>query len=150
MISNGTENSKDDPQKPNWTYLTLKSLENDAKYSPTVLMGHYLIVVSHRGKSEEYESDDDYENIDDSVSLFAVDLRDNSIQETQVPKDMFYHQQDYTLTKYKDNQIIKFGGEKENQVSGTVVQIIIESFKRKLDLLFRKLITVIFSPFSQI
>ena len=63
--------------------------------------------------------------------LLAVDLRDNSVQEAEMPASILYSHQDFTFTKYKDNQIIKFGGmdEQEREV-GIMIRITVESFKR--------------------
>ncbi len=133
----GNNSSVTEKLSPQWTNFPLKQLQGKAKYSPTVLMDHYLIAVVHESKSKE-----DPESLDKKVFLLAVDLRDNSIQEAQVPDSMFNNEVGYTLTKYKDNQIIKFGGVRCGRPHGDVIQMTIKSFKRIFCFFFPYLITI--------
>ncbi len=74
----------------------------------------------------------------DDVTLLAVDLRDNSVQEVQIHDRLFFFDEkrnespSYTLTKYGDNQIIKYGLVRIDQPLMTLITI--ESFYR-IDLL---------------
>jgi len=141
MISTDIEASNDHSipgTLSKWINFPLKQLQGQVKYIHTVLMGDYLIVLVHRGHflfsypydSEEdtsSESESDQGEIRDINFLLAVDLRDNSVQ---IAENMIDCNGDYTLTKYKDNQIIKFGGETDwYKKTGDVVQITIESFE---------------------
>ena len=96
-------------------------------------MNHHLIFLAHeyiKGTSFLPKRE---------PKLLAFDLRDNSIQEANLPPSMFPENIiEFTFTKYKDNQIIKFGGGKkdlrvgEKQIYGAMIRITIESFKRTI------------------
>ncbi len=71
------------------------------------------------------------------LKLLAFDLRDHQIQEAILDDTIFSADiEDFTFTKYKDNQIIIFGGRsmKDRKASGRMIRITVESFKRILDL----------------
>ena len=65
-------------------------------------------------------------------TLLAVDLRDNSVQEFETPENLAYSFENYSFTKYKNNQIIKFGGSRCRNVLDRLFLITIESFQRIL------------------
>lgn len=67
------------------------------------------------------------------VTLLAVDLRDNSVQEVEIHDKSWISDTQggsSTITKYKENQIIKFGKIKRSKV--LISLITIESFQRIL------------------
>ncbi len=131
MISHGTTENSNASILPQWVNLPLKRLRGQVTYSPTVLIDHYLIAIVHQSRLDRAESDEEEKYFDHRALIFAVDLRDNSVQQTQVSSSIFHEELvDYTLTKYKDNQIIKFGGEIYGGPSGNVARITIESFER--------------------
>ena len=69
-----------------------------------------------------------------SSALLAFDLRDHSLQEAKLDQSIFANLKDFTFIKYKENQIIRFGGWKEKtNAFGPTVRITIESFQRKTD-----------------
>ncbi len=71
------------------------------------------------------------------LKLLAFDLRDHHLQEAILDESMFSADiGGFTFTKYKDNQIIIFGGwsVKDRKASGRMIRITIESFKRNLHL----------------
>jgi len=78
-------------------------------------MGNYLVIIAH-DTSCAPESLSDYGDAKDNVpaSLVVVDLRDNSVEsagfERKWEKGQFDYIDEYSLTKYNDNQIIKIGG----------------------------------------
>lgn len=71
------------------------------------------------------------------LKLLAFDLQDHQIQEAILDESILSADiKDFTFTKYKDNQIIIFGGRpmKDRKASGRIIRITIESFKRILHL----------------
>ena len=64
--------------------------------------------------------------------FLAVDMRDDSVQEITIQDESwcFDHswEEKYSLTKYNENQIIKFGKAKSGKI--TLSLITIESFQR--------------------
>lgn len=84
-------------------------------------------------------TDDEVENNpnlgdDKDVTLLAVDLRDNSVQETQIHDRSFFYDDSkvehspYTLNKYGDNQIIRYG---MTETKAPLLSLLtIESFER--------------------
>jgi len=102
-------------------------------------MGHYLIILVHDESLEENDEPVHPEITNESdpekepAVLIAVNLRDSSIQEARVPAHLFLYHQSYTFTKYKDDQIIKFGGRRNNGlVAQPIVRITVTSFQRKI------------------
>jgi len=59
----------------------------------------------------------------------AFDLNDHSIQEVKLDQSLFSGIAQFSLTKYKDNQILKFGDVWDKTI-GPMVRITIESFER--------------------
>ena len=134
---------------PGWTTFPVKSFQEGFKSCKSVLLGDYLIVLAHDFSTapDDRESDDNHshnncseqefssdsgwgpENSEPPV-LLAIDLRDNSVQE--VPLGGFAYREDYTFTKYKENQIIVFGGEQGYQKLRDLSRITITSFRRML------------------
>jgi len=88
-------------------------------------MEHYLILLIHEESSWLGKG---------GPKLLAFDLQDHSIQEATLDESMFpVDIQDFTFTKYKDNQIIRFGGYMEKaKTYAPMVQITIKSLKRIL------------------
>ena len=121
-----------------WFNLTLKDIKTRYE-SSAVLMGHYLIILVHDESLEENDEPVHPEITNESdpekepAVLIAVNLRDSSIQEARVPAHLFFYHQSYTFTKYKDDQIIKFGGRRNNGlVAQPIVRITVTSFQRKI------------------
>ncbi len=119
---------------PSWFKLNLKEIKTRYE-SSSVLMGHHLIIVAHDDSLEEpvhsevtYESDPETE----PAVLIAVDLRDSSMQEARVPEHLFFYHEGSSFTRYKDNQIIKFGGLKNGSMVDRMVRITVTSFERKI------------------
>jgi len=137
MISSDTIDNSNTISLPKWANFPLKQLRGEVTYCPTVLIDHHLIIIVHQEISHDDDDNgsDDYSNqsVQRDIFLLAVDLRDNSVQEAKVPGKLWEHETGYTLTKYADNQIIKFGGEGSSWCFGEVVQITIESFEHILD-----------------
>jgi len=119
-----------------WITLPLKRLLIELRDSPAVIIDHYLIVFVHQVSSRDPPEDDPEEDefnklevISNTCFVLAVDLRDNSIQKAELG-ETFGELMDYTLTKYKDNQIIKFGGGYSRHYRyGSVFKITVESFE---------------------
>ncbi len=133
-------------QGPDWTSFILKRSVR-AKPLATMLFDTYIVMVVDdflvkMPKQNDYEDSDDeeratYELRDgDDVTLLAVDLRDYSVQEVQIHDRSFFFDEkrngapNYTLTKYGDNQIIKYGMVKRNLPILSLITI--ESFYRIL------------------
>jgi len=101
-------------------------------------MGHHMIMLVHDVNLDDepvhsevtYESDPESE----PAILLAVDLRDSSVQEARVPAHLFFYHEGYTFTKYKDNQIIKFGGRKSGGMVNSMARITVTSFQRNISL----------------
>lgn len=103
--------------------MTLKNFKDSVKDPRVLRFDHYLVI-----KVEEYESGDDDEP--KPVTLLVVDMRDHSVQDVQINDEgwLQYINEDYSLTKYKENQMIKFGKTRDGE---TVLSLItIESFQR--------------------
>jgi len=64
------------------------------------------------------------------AALLAIDLQYSRVQEAEIGEDLFCYHDEYTLTKYGENQMIKFGGSYHNNITGTMVRIMIKSFQR--------------------
>jgi len=118
-----------------WITLPLKRLKIKLGYSPAVIIDHYLIVFVHQYVSDKPPKDDPEEDefnklefISKACFVLAVDLRDNSIQKAELGETFDEHY-DYTLTKYKDNQFILFGGTIGSTNLGSVFKITVESFE---------------------
>jgi len=79
-------------------------------------MGHHLVVFAHGPEDNE---------------LWVIDLRDNSVQ-TSWGFSFGAVDDNYSLTKYGDNQIIKFGGEENRKATNELVLLTIDSFDRNL------------------
>ncbi len=123
MISNHTKDTTKILQesKLQWLPLFLNKTLKDRSPISQASFGHYMIF--HK------------QNSDKSSDLFAFDIRDNSIQEANLNGSALSHLDWFTFTKYKENQIIKFGYHKNDQrntTTGVMERIIIESFKRKI------------------
>jgi len=130
MMNNETqalfENLKIDISSPEWAHFPLRAQLYEPRYSPVVLIDHYLIVLVH-----DYESDEEEMLVDhEPAVLLAVNLHDKSVQKAKIPLSMFICQSDYSFTKYQDNQIIKYGGRQGEKVLGNLVQITVQSFDR--------------------
>ncbi len=97
-------------------------------------MGHYLIILAQDSREKIHHKtqydEEDSEEISAQSTLLAVDLRDYRIQKAKIPQDMFCLIEEFTFTKYKDNQIIKFGGKKDGASIGALIQITVKSFER--------------------
>jgi len=85
-------------------------------------MGHHLIFLLQELSQEELPSYSDSA----PTTLLAFDLRDHSIQEVTLDEEMFDSAQESVYFKYKDNQIIRYGGFSD------LMRITIESFSRIL------------------
>jgi len=81
--------------------------------------------------------DEDLEREDTRKSetvFLAVDMRDQSVQEVRMNHESWFYQSQYgakdlySLTKYKDNQIIKFGKINKGKLGMSLITI--ESFQR--------------------
>ncbi len=140
---------------PDWPTFPLRDRPADQIHCGEIFMDHYLVFLlqdrdregdygldypKHYGRAfnhshwnPEYQEwptilsvshwDPEYKEL--PTTLLAFDLRDNSIQEVKLDESLFPGMQDCTYTKYKDNQIIKFGGQ-----ANQMVRITIESFER--------------------
>jgi len=64
------------------------------------------------------------------ATLLAIGLEDKSVQEAKIDKDIFCYHDEYTLTRYGENQMIMFGGSHHNNITGAMVRITIKSFQR--------------------
>ena len=83
-----------------------------------------MIVMVHDTSKSQYSNSNNHE----PAMILAVDLRDNSVKEHDM--DDFYYHEEYSFTKYKNNQIIKFGGIKDGVVLNDILWITIRSFRR--------------------
>ncbi len=101
---------------PTWSKFPIVESSSRLASSAVVLINHHLITIIHNGN--------------EPTTLLAVDLYDNSVQQAEAPESMFSDQEKFTLTSYKDNQIIKYGGLKDHNPIGDIVRITIESFQR--------------------
>ena len=119
---------------PGWTKrpIPFSNFEQDFEQgiglSQALRIDHHLIIFVHEDSS----------NINKSIpqpnkkrtALLAVDLRDYSVQEAEIGNRFDFHV-DYSICKYKDNQIIKFGGRLNDKTSFQKIDWIkIESFNR--------------------
>jgi len=133
MENNEIETSKEN--LPQWTRFPLKELPGSLKYSASVLMGHYLIVIVNDDSEKEIKSRSGGGSLfggglfakKEGPFLLAVDLRDFSIQEASI-KDLSLYK-DYSFTKYNENQIVTFGGLRKEYETGAVHLITITSFQ---------------------
>jgi len=115
---------------PTWTHFPIKPQKQNVYQSSAVLMDHYLVVVVHEFSYDEDHRDSGFDSENHRpATLLAVDLRDNSIQEAELPESMFYYHEDYIFTRWGDNKIVKFGGEKNDRRLGTLVVVTITSFE---------------------
>ncbi len=106
----------------------------------TMLFDGYIVIILN-----DFHADDGYGTVmnpktgpNSPLTLLAVDLRDNSIQEAQIHDPSFFFEpgfgeaadnQPYTLSKYGDNQILRYGVG-ENGKSSPFSLLTIESFQR--------------------
>jgi len=109
---------------PPWNSFSLKELKGDFENSSAVLMDHYLVIII---QTITEECGDMYTT---STTLLAVDLQDSSVQEVHISGGYSVYFENYSFTKYKDNQIIQFGGRRFGQIYDTLILITIESFER--------------------
>jgi len=91
-------------------------MSNGVSHGATVLMGHHLVVFAHGPEDSEH---------------WVIDLQNNKIQR-ESGYYYFGRKENYTLTKYGENQIIKFGGEQDKRATNELVWITIDSFDRSL------------------
>jgi len=97
----------------------------------SVLMGDYLIaLVDDKCNENSFKNWRDKPSDQQLTALFAIDLRDNSVQEAEIKGDLFLFHEGFTFHKYKDNQIIKIGGKVKRTNIKQIDWITIESFKR--------------------
>ena len=111
---------------PFWlsTNLDKHFVDNENAFAQ-VCMGRHLILLLHLYESSQRLGKES------SPTLLAFDLLDNSTQEVKLDRSMLADFFGFTFTKYKNNQIIKFGGwSKKAETFGPMVRITIESFKR--------------------
>jgi len=83
-------------------------------------MGPFLVVLAHSERGYP-------------TKLWVVDLLDNSFQEDKGVRWQFdgLDTLNYSLNKYGENQIIKFGGGRHAKSTNRIVWMTIDSFKRK-------------------
>ncbi len=122
---------------PNWTMVPLTHSDHPLKNPTVLIFDHYLIIKLHYNEKEgDSKQEDVYSNPEGRkpVRLLIVDLSDDSVQEVSIKDQSWLFDQwkfdeaPYSLTKYGDNQIVKFGKTEENK---TVLSLItIESLKR--------------------
>ncbi len=126
MIS--TQNQVFQDNLPSWNHFSLKDLKHGIGQTSTVLINHFLVILVH----DSCEDDPDFaiESKYKPTTLLSIDLQDNSIQEAEVPHTLFERHSHYSFSKYKDNQIIKFGGKEYGRNLDLMVRITIQSFDR--------------------
>ena len=135
---------------PTWATFTLKKFSWGFVYGSSVLMGHHLILIAHHHSCIPKEQYTQHSNNGQPAAFLVVDLRDNRIQEVPFKRSLFDYHKDYSLIKYNENQILKFGGSSEERgyYSGknNMVMITIKSFERIWVLIYFWLINHSFSP----
>jgi len=110
-----------------WTCFPLKDLDQGVASSSALLMGHHMVMMVHDCTPFDSSRVSDGESFE-PATILAVNLHDNSVQGHKM-HDFYYHEE-YSLVKYKDNQIIKFGGKKNKKVLKDILWITIKSFNR--------------------
>ena len=128
---------------PGWTTFPLRDRPTDQISFGEIFMDHYLVLLLQDSDRKSPQNDDlvgseneeKPRNLELSTTLLAFDLGDKRVQEVKVDGSLFLGMQDCAYTKYRDNQIIKFGGP-----TNKLVRITIESFERIISQLFHSLI----------
>ncbi len=105
---------------PSWTSFPFGESSKEFSYGATVLMGHHLFVFAHGPKDSKRR---------------VINLKDNSVQ-TCWGFSFGDINDNYSLTTYGENKIIKFGGEADKKATNELVLITISSFNRNIP--FRK------------
>jgi len=111
-----------------WTTLFLKNLHAQwVHHSASVIMGHYLVVLIH----EQHNVDDFiFSRKYEPTTVLVVDLRENRVQTAKIKGDRInVENKSYTLTKYGENQLIRYGGQSVDK-STSLTRITITSFER--------------------
>ena len=100
-----------EPILPGWIKqpTPLKHLKRGLLQSRVVLMGDHLVVFLHDDTCNPriVRRSEIIEESDESTTLLAINLRTNNVQEAKI-EGKFGDHVDYTLNKYKENQIIQF------------------------------------------
>jgi len=126
---------------PSWTSITLRG-GHEIQPLATMLFDNYIVIILN-----EFHADDGYGTVmnpkigpNSPLTLLAVDLRDNSLQEAQIHDPSFFFEPSggayystagnlpYTLSKYGDNQILRYGVAGEGKSPFSLLTI--ESFQR--------------------
>ena len=116
---------------PEWLteHYFIKKFKGGVRNSCAVRMNDYLVALVHHCELDQNaNSKSPYKEV---TTLFAVDLRDDSVQQVKIDDDRFVNHGNYTLHKYQDDQIIKFGGQVNTKKIDKIDWITIESFQRK-------------------
>ncbi len=121
MISNHTTDTIQILQEPGsqWLPLPLKKTLKDGGPIYQASFGHYMIFYVQNG--------------DTTTNLFAFDIRDNSIQDANGNGEfVLANHCGFTFTKYKDDQILKYGIQYQRGIGPTALieRITIKSFRR--------------------
>jgi len=110
---------------PSWTKFPLKDFNGHIQIPncKSVLAGHYLIIFV---SAEEYKDSDDYSGSGSDV-LLAVDLREKTVQQTQISKTLLlFFESDTLIHNYnqetEEHEVWKLG-------RNHLVRIKIESFE---------------------
>ena len=112
---------------PNWTSVTIER-HRETKIAKTMLFDPYVVMFVYQEGAEEVDP-----------TLLLVDLRDNSVQETKIsdkslsyiPRSTSDESPPYSLTKYGENQILRYGWSK-NENTPLLSLLTIESYQRIL------------------
>ena len=120
-------------QKLEWKHFPIGEINAKDCLGETVLLGHHLFVFAHGLQLGSYRK----------TKHWVIDLQNNRVE---IPWEWWNYfgaaKQNYSLTKYGENKIVKFGGEMTGKVTNELVLITVDSFERKLLL---KSISLIFT-----
>ncbi len=123
MLATTSSNPLTKGQKPEWKHFPIGEINANDCRGDTILLGHHLFVFARAlviGTSRK-------------TKHWVIDLQNNKIETPWDWTDYFGNAKDnYTLNKYGENQIIKFGGEMPGKISNELVIMTVNSFDRKI------------------
>ncbi len=122
---------------PAWTPFVLRTSEKSPNGQRALVFDNYLVIKLDYDPKEENNQ---------CPQVLVVDMIDNSVQDMQINDESWIFdswRSQNSWTKYKDNQIIKFGKVKGGKMVMNLITI--ESFQR---IFFVNINLVIFFSFS--
>jgi len=113
---------------PAWVKLhpKIQDFEKGINHCNCVLMEDYLIAFMDNIENENLSSSWGSKQ---STYIFAIDLRDNSVQEAQLEHNRFKFYENSSFHRYKENMIINFGGTANKKEIEAIDRITVECFK---------------------